>query len=85
MSNKRKLRPAAGNAFLRRAIKIARRSRQETAINRNAQLSKLAEATANICRCGRSFAKGFKWCCVACSREQGKHTTHCNKRNVATV
>jgi hypothetical protein len=81
VSNMPKLRPAKGNSFTRMAIKIARRNKQATAIRRKAQLSKLAAATANICRCGRPFAKGFKWCCVACSREPGVHTTHCNKRS----
>jgi hypothetical protein len=83
MSNKRKLRRPKGNLFTRQAIKVARLNKQAFAESRKEQPSKLAAATANICRCGRSFARGFKWCCVACSREQGHHTVHCNKRNAA--
>jgi hypothetical protein len=80
VSNRRKLRGRPkGDLKTRAAIKVARRVRQANAIRRKVML-----LAANTCRCGRPFAKGFKWCCVACSREQGVHTAHCNKRNTAS-
>jgi hypothetical protein len=76
VSNRRKGRMPKGDLKTRAAIKVARRVRQVNAIRRKAML-----LAASTCRCGRPFSRGFKWCCVACSREQGVHTAHCNKRN----